>query len=568
MKKRILVVECMSTGVNYIEDIIKRGYEPVVVEGHVALSEEYAAQIKEDRRQIRARLSSRVRYIDENPDYQEVLRQAREVNPVHVVAGSEFGVPLAVRLAQDLKLPGNPLGILDAMTQKDAMHEALSRAGIRHIRGRVVHSVEEAVECYDEFGEKGVVVKFTRSAATVGLTMCNSREEMIAAVRKGLGQSFGTVDEKSELLVQERIHGKEYIVNTVSCQGEHRMVSIWAYDKVRLPNGTNAYNYGETVTELGVGHSQLIRYAFDVLEAIGIQYGPVHGEYMVDEKGPVLIEVNCRPMGGSLPRKFLDAIFEQHETDSALDAYIDPKRFLRQKSLPYRPRRKGALKVFILPEDVDLTSAPVMPICRQLRSFYSASFDRVGKGDGFMQETSNLETSGGYLYLLHEDEQVVKQDLELLHALEMQFPQILFNDHKRLPVQPKGKADIPGIMREMELLGSTLVFSDNRSEEEGVILVNRDTLKSAGDGFDQGILDIADPVNFIDIESIVQQFFLFFRKVRQGGRIIVPETTYRHLPYGMDGIDIIARVAGLVIEVPNSGSSRLVVASVPVLRRM
>jgi len=42
----------------------------------------------------------------------------------------------------------------------------------------------------------------------------------------------------------------------------------------------------------------------------------------------------------------------------------------------------------------------------------------------------------------------------------------------------------------------------------------------------------------------------------------------RHLPYGMDGIDIIARVAGLVIEVPNSGSSRLVVASVPVLRRM
>ena len=57
-----------------------------------------------------------------------------------------------------------------------------------------------------------------------------------------------------------------------------------------LPRG-----YMETVTELGVGHSQLIRYAFDVLEAIGIQYGPVHGEYMVDEKGPVLIEGNPFP---------------------------------------------------------------------------------------------------------------------------------------------------------------------------------------------------------------------------------------------------------------------------------
>ena len=564
MKKKILLVECMSTGVNYIEDIIKRGYEPVVAEGHHVGPEEGVALIRQERRQVREKLPKTIPVIDENPDYEEVLRQAKEFAPVHVVVGSEFGVPLAVRLAHDLGLPGNPIDRIAAMTQKDAMHEALRLAGIRHIRGRIVHSVEEALRCYDEFGEKGVVVKLTRGAGTQGLFMCDNREEMAEAVRKGLATPVQRGEEKSELLVQERIHGKEYIVNTVSCRGEHRMVSMWAYDKVKLPNGTNAYNYMETVMELGVGHSRLIRYAFDVLNAIGIQYGPVHGEYMIDEKGPVLIEVNCRPMGGGLPRQFLDLLWGQHETDSALDAYVDPKRFRQKKRLPYRPRRKGALKIFILPKDVTLDSAPVLQISRRLKSFYSGAFGRVGREDTLLKQTSNLETNGGYLYLLHRDEKVVRQELELLHLLEMRFSQILFNDSSKLPTEPKGEADIVGIMNQMELTGSTLVFSDTMQEAEDAVLANQATLGSSYDGFDQGILDLRDPASFADLESTVQQIFLFFRKIRQGGQIIVPESTYRRLPYGMDGIEILMKVAGLIIESPEPSPVRIVVASVPI----
>ena len=568
MKKKILLVECMSTGVNYIEDIIKRGYEPVVVEGHHVGPKECVALIQEERRQAREKLPETVPIIDENPDYEEVLRQAREFAPVHVVVGSEFGVPLAVRLAHDLGLPGNPLDRIAAMTQKDAMHEALRLAGLRHIRGRIVHSVEEALRCYDEFGENGVVVKLTRAAGTQGLSLCDNRDEMVEAVRKGLAMPVRTVGEKSELLVQERIHGKEYIVNTVSCQGEHRMVSMWVYDKVRLPNGTNAYNYAENVMELGVGHSRLIRYAFDVLDAIGIQYGPVHGEYMIDEKGPVLIEVNCRPMGGGLPRRFSDLVWGQHETDSALDAYVAPERFHKQKRMPYRPLRKGAIKIFILPRDVRLDSAPVLQISRRLKSFYSGAFGRVGREDTLLKKTSDLETSGGYLYLLHQDEKVVRQELELLHLLEMRFSQLLFNDSRKLPVQPKGEADIAGMMKRMEFTGSTLVFSDTLQEAKGTVLANRATLRAASDGFDQGILDLRDPASFADLESIVQQIFLFFQKIRQGGQIVVPDTTYRHLPYGMDGIEILMKVAGLVIESPEPSSAHVVVASVPVSGRL
>ena len=32
MRRKIVIVECWSTGVNYVEDLLKLGYEPVIVE--------------------------------------------------------------------------------------------------------------------------------------------------------------------------------------------------------------------------------------------------------------------------------------------------------------------------------------------------------------------------------------------------------------------------------------------------------------------------------------------------------------------------------------------------------
>ena len=52
---------------------------------------------------------------------------------------------------------------------------------------------------------------------------------------------------------------------------------------------------------------------------------PIHGEYIIYDKGPVLNEVNCRPCGGTRAPEFLDRISEQHETDSILEAYLNPK---------------------------------------------------------------------------------------------------------------------------------------------------------------------------------------------------------------------------------------------------
>ena len=561
MKGKIVIVECMSTGANYVEDLLKRGYEPVIVEARQIGAEADVAAFRQARDAAQKKLPPNIKIIRENPDYEEILRQVREVQPLHIITGSEFGVMLTVRLAHDLGLPGNPIESLPAMTQKDAMHEALKAHGIRYIRGKIIKSVQEAADFYDAIGASGIVVKRTRGAGTQGLHLCDNREDFLQAVEIELGKNVDIITEKSDVLIQERINGREFIVNTVSCNGEHRLVSLLEYDKLKMSNGTNAYNYFETVNELKIGHSRLIRYAFEVADAIGIKYGPIHGEYMIDEKGPVLIEVNCRPMGFGLPRKFMDITFGQHETDSALDAYLAPEVFAIKKQQPYRPLRKAAIKLFILPEDTTVETAPILSISRRLKSFYAGSFDRVGR-ETVLSRTRDMETTGGVLYLIHDDEKIVKRELELLHTLEMKYPRILFHDLKPEKQTPAEEFDLQKVMDQTACHGATLVFSDKLTQAEGVIVTGIDNLSNTYDGFEQGILDLREDKTFVDLESLLQQIFTFFSKVRQGGRIIVPETTYCRLPYGLEGMEILAKIGGLRVEAPPSGNSSLLVSTI------
>ena len=558
MKKHIVIVEILSTGFNYVEDALARGYQPVVVEALYPGTEEDRALFQEAQEMARQRLPEGTPCIRANKDYNVILEQVRKYDPVIVVAGSEFGVELATRLSSDLGLPGNPWSIIGKMTRKNEMQQALADYGIRYIRGRIIRSEAEAEAFYQELDTKYTVIKRARGSGTLGLHFCEGYDELMDAVRAELAQSEND-ENVGDILMQERIVGREYIVNTVSCAGKHRLVSMCFYDKLQM-NGSNIYNYMETVNRLDVGNSAIVRYAYDVLDAIGIQYGPVHGEYMVDEKGPVLIEVNCRPMGAGQTRQYLEKIFGQHETDSALDAYLDPVKFEQERLKPYRPLRKGMIKLFILPDDVTLESAPVLQLVRQLPSYFYSVFERLGR-DPFLPHTRDLETTGGVVYMVHDDERVVKEDCAFLHMLEMKYPEMLFNQLKPETSIHAPRIPLDILMKETDCHGSTLVFSDTETEAPDAVVIDSKGLSSAYDCYNNILLDLSRPETFADMESVTQQIFMFLSKVREGGRVLVPESTYCHLPYGAAGMEILLRAHGLRIEVPLAGKGRLLIAS-------
>lgn len=555
--RNIIIVEAISTGYNLVEDVIRRGYNPVVINAR-DISGEYISH-----RSIYKNFEGRATVLEEKENYEDTLEMIKSLDPVLIVPGCDAGIALANKASEDLGLPGNPSSRLPQMMRKDKMHEALKDAGIRYIRGKVVKSAREAEEFCNSCGIKSAVVKPQQSAGSNGLFLCDSVED----VKNAVNELFTMVDyfgrEITSALVQERIFGTEYIVNTTSCNGEHRLNSILRYEKHKTPEGGYIYDYAEAITRLEPGQAAMVEYAFKVADAIGFRYGLIHGEYMIDEKGPVLIEVNCRPMGGMMAAEFLDQIFGQHETDSLLDCFLYPEKFKEDRLKPYRPMRKGVLKFIIVPKETEVENHPVWEVGKQLRSTYKIAAGDVNRSL-YYPKTRDLDTSGGIIYLLHDDERVVMSDLKLLQMMENKYFQFLLNDgmsRRWLRDESDKTLSFEKIIEEFGCKGSILIASDKSEEIDGACCVTPDTLSDVKAGFDYVIVGYQNRLLGLDESHCLELMFDTISLTRPNGKVLIPADVWKYLSYKREGAEEILMIKGFIIEPPMTGQSDTIVGT-------
>ena len=564
--RNIIIIDCISTGINFIGDIINRGYNPVVLElkpnGDV---ESYQKMLKHNYDEINEEFDM----IFEKDTYEQTLEEVRKLDPVLVLPGNEHGVILATRLANDLGLLCNPIENLDAMTLKNEMHNRLAEKGLRHIKGRPIRSLEEAIEFYDEESLEEVVIKPVYSAGSNAVRICSNKQEMIDSVNELFGMENYYGSQIDELLVQERIKGEEYIVNTVTCNGHHRVTLIWKYHKVKTPEGAIIYDTVESVNELGIAEAEMVEYAYDVADALGIQYGPVHGEYMIDDKGPVLIEVNCRPCGGHMPAKFLDRISGQHETDSILDSYLKPARFAEKAKQRYRLNARGALKMFIVPEDILAKSAPMASISPNLKSFFKADFGEMHEEGAFYTKTHDLDSTCGIIYLVNEDSGLIQYDINFLRSIEKYaFSLVLSPELDKINDLDEDKVvnDLERVVNSVSDYGTGLLITDQFLETDNILQVGVDDVMNVNEEFDYVIINLNR--SFIEKRDdfIVVIILSILKRIRDGGIVFIPETTYEYVPGHRKGIEALMLDLDLRIEVPPYGLNPGVIASKNVIR--
>lgn len=561
--RNIIIVQCMSTGKNYVQDIIDRNYNPIILEMKAFGDSEEALAYHEEVKAEYDLIENEFDLIYEKDTYEETLEMVREYNPLLIVAGTEDGVILATRLANDLDLLCNPIENIDALTLKDEMQNKLAENGIRSIKGKVVRSVEEAIEYYDEEGFHGVVVKPVYSAASVGVRLCSNRQEMIEAVKEVFNLTGVYGNDLNELVIQERINGQEYVVNTVSCDGVHRVTMIWKYNKIKTAEGGNVYDYDETINELGIGEAELVEYAYDVADALGVKYGPVHGEYMIDEKGPVLIEVNCRPHGGNLDAKFLDRISGQHETDSALDSYLNPEKFNLERLKGYRLFAHGVVKTFIVPKNLIARSSPMNSIGVNLKSFFKTDLNSIQSPQTF-SKTQDLETAGGNVYLAHEDPNQLQQDVDFLRDIEKRAFQLVLSEelHDDKVIDNDGIFNgINSLINEIKPYGTSLLVTENVFDDLMVSQVSADEIDGIKGNFDCIVINLNESIACMKDEEIAKLFLAIFDKVKFGGLIFIPKTTYDFMPNARLGAEALLKVLDFKIELPIHKMNRMVIAS-------
>lgn len=561
--RNIIIVQCMSTGKNYVQDIIDRNCNPIILEMNPFGDSDDALAYQEEVKAEYDLIENDFDLIYEKDTYEETLEMVKEYDPLIIVPGTEDGVILATRLANDLNLLCNPIENIDALTLKDEMHNRLAENGLRSIKGKVVRSLDEAIEYYDSECLGEVVVKPVYGAASVGVRLCSNRQEMINSVKEVFNMTGVYGDELNELLIQERIKGQEYVVNTVSCNGIHRLTVMWRYNKIKTAEGGNIYDYDETVNELGIGEAELVEYAYDVADALGVKYGPVHGEYMIDENGPVLIEVNCRPHGSNLDRNFMDFISGQHETDSALDSYLNPEKFNLERMKGYHLFAYGVVKSFIVPKDLIAMSSPWNSIGVNLKSFFRTDINSIQNPQVF-SKTQDLETAGGTVYLAHEDAHQLQRDVEFLRELEKRAFQLVLSEeiHDDVKIDDDEVYNgIESLLNQIKPYGNSLLVTQKTFENLNVSQVSVEDIDKIRGSFDCVVINLNKIFEDMNDEEIVKIFISVFDKVKFGGLIFIPKTTFDFMPNGRLGAEALLRVLDFKIELPIHQLNRMVIAS-------
>ena len=560
--RNIIIVQCMSTGKNYVQDIIDRNCNPIVLEMKPFGDSEDALIYQEEVKREYEFIENDFDLIYEKDSYEETLEMVRKFDPVVIVPGTEDGVILATKLANDLNLLCNPIENIDAITLKNEMQNRLVKKNLRSIKGQVVRSLDEAIEYYDKENLKEIVVKPIYSAASVGVRLCSDRQEMIDAVKEVFNLTGVYGNELTELLIQERINGQEYVVDTVSCNGVHRVTLVWKYNKIKTSEGGNIYDYDITVNELGIGEAELVEYAFDVADALGIKYGPVHGEYMVDEKGPVLIEVNCRPHGGNMDAEFLDMISGQHETDSSLDSYLNPKKFNLERLKGYHPFAQGAVKNFIVPKDLIAKSSSMNSLGINLKCFYKTDVS-IKKPQTF-HKTQDLETIGGTVYLVHEDPLQVQKDVDFLRDVEKRAFQLVLSEelHENVDIdEEKIKNDTASLINDIKPYGTCLLVTENIYDDLDSSQITTENLDDVKGKFNCVVINLNRSLADKKDDEIARLFLNILDKVKFGGLVFIPKTTYDYVPNSRLGAEVLVKVLDFKIEMPLHKLNRMIIAS-------
>jgi biotin carboxylase len=146
-----------------------------------------------------------------------------------------------------------------------------------------------------------IVVKPIRSAAGDCVSFCDTPADSVAAYERILATDNVFSIRNEGVVAQEYLVGGEYVVDTVSRDGQHHVTDFWKYDKITA-NGITDLTVGCTLLpRRGEVQDALLPYACDVLDALGIAYGAAHMEVKLTPTGPCLVEVGARMAGLDLP---------------------------------------------------------------------------------------------------------------------------------------------------------------------------------------------------------------------------------------------------------------------------
>jgi biotin carboxylase len=236
----------------------------------------------------------------------QIIDFARRYPLQAIVAVDEDTTVLAAKASEALGLPHNSPSSVGAAANKYRFRTALAEAGLPSPGFTVVSREDDPAEVAHRV-EYPCVLKPLSLSASRGVIRADDPAEFAAAfyrIGRILNDAYagflaGTGD---CILVEDYIPGTEVALEGLLDRGQLSVLAL--FDK---PDPLQGPFFEETIyvtpsrLPAGVQHAVTTATARAVT-ALGLQEGPIHAELRIGEKGPVIIELAARSIGGLCSR--------------------------------------------------------------------------------------------------------------------------------------------------------------------------------------------------------------------------------------------------------------------------
>ncbi|MBF8298147.1 MAG: Biotin carboxylase-like protein [candidate division NC10 bacterium] len=227
--------------------------------------------------------------------------------PIDAIVGIDDATTvLAAALSAGLSLPHNSVASTAASRDKHQMRDLLGRNGVP-VPSYVLRSLDDDPVLEARRMVYPCVVKPLMLSASRGVIRADDEGQFVGAVRR-LEAILRTPDAAAlgdiarQVLVEAFIPGREVALEGLLVRGELHVLAL--FDK---PDPLDGTFFEETIyvtpSRLSARvQSEIASCAARAARALGLRDGPVHAELRVNRRGPSVIEVAARSIGGLCSR--------------------------------------------------------------------------------------------------------------------------------------------------------------------------------------------------------------------------------------------------------------------------
>jgi biotin carboxylase len=280
------------------------------------------------------------------------LRHVNSKRPIDAVIGmQEMTISEVTEASKSIAIRTTPVESVRICRDKSAVRERLNELGLPNTEFRSVDSLGAAIEAADAIGYP-VMFKPRSGVSSLLAYRINDREEL---------SEKWILAEQGLVKLPQALHGALRAGSIIEAYLKGPMVSVEigvqdSNHRIYMISGRRRCVSDETLDYgidmpawLSESHwTECAEYATQICKALKLNDGIFHLEMIVTDAGPVLVDANCRLMGGNMPLVYQNltggSIYEdliQYFLRRPLPEQRDPRGFGYSSSIRFEAAESG-----------------------------------------------------------------------------------------------------------------------------------------------------------------------------------------------------------------------------------